>query len=368
MSNENNLAIIGSRNFNNYTFAQKEILNIIKDNKIIINKIISGGAVGADKIGEKFSEKFNIPIEIIKPDWSKGKQGGVIRNTDIINKSNYVIAFWDGQSKGTLDSINKAKKLNKKLFIVKIDSETISEGISIGDNEEYIFDFKEDKKGDLLKLKYNKEFLYSKRNKEISSFYSYKINKDIDKGQRIKLLNYIKYELNKNNLYENFLNKAIIGFINNPNFEVNDCDLILIPESSSNINLDIANKLHNKIPSALFLKDVLLKNEIENITLDYELCTKNNILPDTILKIENMIKKATVNGVFKISKVPGQFKKFIINFLKIDLKDKKILNKLSDGKIIIIDDIVTESHTFRECERLLLNYAPKEIILYSLLG
>ena len=175
MSNENNLAIIGSRNFNNYTFAQKEILNIIKDNKIIINKIISGGAVGADKIGEKFSEKFNIPIEIIKPDWSKGKQGGVIRNTDIINKSNYVIAFWDGQSKGTLDLINKAKKLNKKLFIVKIDSETISEGISVGDNEEYIFDFKEDKKGNLLKLKYNKEFLYSKRNKEISSFYSYKI-------------------------------------------------------------------------------------------------------------------------------------------------------------------------------------------------
>ena len=62
---EGNLAIIGSRSFNNYTHARKEILNIIQNNKISITKIISGGASGADKIAEIFASKFNIPIEVI---------------------------------------------------------------------------------------------------------------------------------------------------------------------------------------------------------------------------------------------------------------------------------------------------------------
>lgn len=113
-----NVAIIGSRNFNDYSFAKNEILKITKD--IVINKIISGGAKGADKIAETFANEFDIPTEIILPDWSKGRGAGMIRNTDIIKKSDYVIAFWDGQSKGTLDSINKAKKSNKILFVIDI--------------------------------------------------------------------------------------------------------------------------------------------------------------------------------------------------------------------------------------------------------
>jgi len=123
LSNENNLAIIGSRTFDNYSYAKIEILDIIQKNNIQVTKIISGGATGADKIAEIFASEFNIPIEIIKPTWNLGKHAGLIRNTDIIKQSDYVIAFWNVESKGTLDSINKAKKLNKKLFIVKISSD-----------------------------------------------------------------------------------------------------------------------------------------------------------------------------------------------------------------------------------------------------
>jgi len=122
-----NLAIIGSRTFDNYSYAKKQILSIIKDKNLSITKIISGGADGSDKIAEKFANMFNIPIEVIKADWNKGKQAGVIRNTDIIKKSDYVIAFWDKQSKGTLDSINKAKKLNKGLSIIDVSIESIND-------------------------------------------------------------------------------------------------------------------------------------------------------------------------------------------------------------------------------------------------
>ena len=113
-----NIAIIGSREFNDYNFLEKNILEIIVNNNIEITKIISGGAKGADKLAEIYSNKYKIPKEVILPDWSIGKSAGFIRNSDIINKSDIVIAFWNGESKGTLDSIKKAKKLNKNVFVI----------------------------------------------------------------------------------------------------------------------------------------------------------------------------------------------------------------------------------------------------------
>jgi tyrosyl-tRNA synthetase len=64
-------------------------------------------------LGEKYAKMKNIPIKIYKPDWEKyGKAAGVIRNEDIINYSDRVIAFWDGKSKGTKNSIDHARKLS----------------------------------------------------------------------------------------------------------------------------------------------------------------------------------------------------------------------------------------------------------------
>lgn len=66
-----NLAIIGSRTFNNYHYAKAEIMKIITSNFIVIDKIISGGATGADKIAETFAKNHNLPIDVITPDWKK---------------------------------------------------------------------------------------------------------------------------------------------------------------------------------------------------------------------------------------------------------------------------------------------------------
>lgn len=46
----------------------------------------------------------------------------MIRNSLIIDSSELVIAFWDGKSKGTQDSIGKARKSGKKLIIVNTNS------------------------------------------------------------------------------------------------------------------------------------------------------------------------------------------------------------------------------------------------------
>ena len=47
-----------------------------------------------------------------------------MRNTQIIENANMVFAFWDEQSKGTKDSITKAKKLQKELYIISYGEKT----------------------------------------------------------------------------------------------------------------------------------------------------------------------------------------------------------------------------------------------------
>ena len=107
------VAVIGSRGFNDYELVVKTL------SKMTITLLVSGGAKGADSLGEQYAIENNIETKIFLPDWEKHKRAaGMIRNTDIINESEVVVAFWDGESKGTLDSINKAKKLNKKLIII----------------------------------------------------------------------------------------------------------------------------------------------------------------------------------------------------------------------------------------------------------
>jgi hypothetical protein len=107
------VAVIGSRGFNDYEKV-KETLS-----KINITLLVSGGAKGADLLGERYAKENNIETKIFIPDWDKhGKKAGFLRNTDIIENAELVVVFWDGSSKGTEDSINKTKKVNKKIIII----------------------------------------------------------------------------------------------------------------------------------------------------------------------------------------------------------------------------------------------------------
>lgn len=56
---------------------------------------------------------------IIHPaEWKKfGKVAGMMRNTIIVERSDIIIAFPIGSSIGTWDTIRKAKKLNKPVYI-----------------------------------------------------------------------------------------------------------------------------------------------------------------------------------------------------------------------------------------------------------
>ena len=111
------LAVVGSRNFNDYELLKFKLDTIHSVKPISL--IISGGAVGADSLSERWAKENNIPTKIFIPDWNKfGKKAGFLRNEDIIKSSDAVVAFWDGISRGTLSSINLAKKYNKSCLVI----------------------------------------------------------------------------------------------------------------------------------------------------------------------------------------------------------------------------------------------------------
>lgn len=72
--------------------------------------VLHGGAQGADSNCGQMARILGLDVEVMRPDWLKyGKRAGMLRNTAMLERRpDYVIAFWDGVSRGTLDTIQKA--------------------------------------------------------------------------------------------------------------------------------------------------------------------------------------------------------------------------------------------------------------------
>lgn len=117
------LAIVGSRNLNKGKETNYRMYSIVEALCPYTDYIISGGANGVDKCAETVHSMLGChkDIKIIKPDWTKhGNAAGPIRNSEIVEQCDKLIAFWDFKSRGTKDSIQKAFTANKLLAIINI--------------------------------------------------------------------------------------------------------------------------------------------------------------------------------------------------------------------------------------------------------
>lgn len=115
------VAIVGSREFTDYEYLEKWVLRILHELNIQPTQIVSGGARGTDTLAEMFARRHGISTNIFPANWNKyGKKAGYLRNIEIVNNCDFLIAFWDGESKGTKMTIDIAKKKlgedNVKIF------------------------------------------------------------------------------------------------------------------------------------------------------------------------------------------------------------------------------------------------------------
>ena len=108
--------IAGGRSFKNY----KRLCNVcdyMLQNQQTV-EIVSGCAMGADKLGEKYAEERGFEVKRFPAEWTVyQKAAGFIRNKKMAEYSDALIAFWDGHSKGTKHMINLAKQYGLKIKI-----------------------------------------------------------------------------------------------------------------------------------------------------------------------------------------------------------------------------------------------------------
>ena len=115
------LMISGSRGIKDSKKIYDELEKIFAAHPDFI--LISGGARGVDSIAEEWAKSRNLPIEQHKPDWAKyGKGAGIVRNKEMVLAADYVLIFWDGESKGTKSVIDFCEKQGKEYLLKKIDN------------------------------------------------------------------------------------------------------------------------------------------------------------------------------------------------------------------------------------------------------
>ena len=116
------IAIVGSRSFSDYALLKRTIDEFYPD-RADISEIVSGGAKGADTLAERYAREFGIKMIRLVPKWRNNgvynPRAGFDRNKTIVERAAHIIAFWDGISNGTRDSINHAKRLHKRLDTIE---------------------------------------------------------------------------------------------------------------------------------------------------------------------------------------------------------------------------------------------------------
>lgn len=108
--------IAGGRDFDNYNLLREKCDELIESN---LTEIVSGRAKGADTLGERYAKERGYDVKLFPADWkTHGRKAGHIRNKQMADYGEMLIAFWDGKSSGTKNMIENANKLGLIVHIV----------------------------------------------------------------------------------------------------------------------------------------------------------------------------------------------------------------------------------------------------------
>lgn len=110
------VAVIGSRHVGADTYRM-----ILRQLPKGCSQIISGGACGVDSLAKRAAAELGVKYVCIRPRYQRyGRSAPLVRNIDIVENADCVLAFWDGESKGTRHALGCCIKLGKpfKIFLI----------------------------------------------------------------------------------------------------------------------------------------------------------------------------------------------------------------------------------------------------------
>lgn len=104
------IVIAGSRSIVDYELLK----SVIARSNFLITEVVCGGARGVDSLGAKYASEKGLPCSMFRADWGRfGKAAGMYRNSDMADYADGGLILWDGESRGTLDMIDKLRRLGK---------------------------------------------------------------------------------------------------------------------------------------------------------------------------------------------------------------------------------------------------------------
>ena len=113
--------IAGTRSFNDYELLRDSCNNLLSEKQRTHTVVvISGTARGADQMGERYARERGFQLRRFPADWEQyGKSAGHIRNAKMADNADALIAFWDGESKGTKNMIDNARRKGLAVRIIQ---------------------------------------------------------------------------------------------------------------------------------------------------------------------------------------------------------------------------------------------------------
>lgn len=106
--------VAGSRDIVDQIHVSKAII----DSGFEVTELVSGAARGVDRLGEAWARANKIPIRRFPAYWElHGRAAGYLRNEDMAEHSDALVAVWDGKSRGTGHMIDIARRYDLKVYV-----------------------------------------------------------------------------------------------------------------------------------------------------------------------------------------------------------------------------------------------------------
>lgn len=101
-------------------FTYEEVDDAILASAFVVTEVVSGGAACVDHHGELWAQLHGLPWCRMPADWNKHKKAaGPIRNTEMADYADALVALCLDDSPGTSDMIRKMQKRGKPAFVVR---------------------------------------------------------------------------------------------------------------------------------------------------------------------------------------------------------------------------------------------------------
>ena len=115
------IIIAGGRDFMGDNLLKEKVNKILQEKRVTHKiVIISGCARGADTLGVRYASENIFDVDKYPADWDKyGKKAGYMRNVEMAENADALIAFWDGKSKGTKHMIDIATERNLPIRVIR---------------------------------------------------------------------------------------------------------------------------------------------------------------------------------------------------------------------------------------------------------